>query len=736
MFEFVNYTYSGLLSIIAALIGLACPLIIDKIEGIDRRYHSTLLARRFMQESSFAWFAILMAFNIIAAIVVPFVMDHSSFGRTCILVQSGLMVALIASLFVLFYDMLLYVDPQKLQVRILEDFHKAKKEKNKKDTIKYFYQWVDLVPVILSSSDDNFAQSVYNEWEDCVKEYYDKREGQREFDDYFLIGLTRINENLCKSERRLISINNGNGIVDSLLYLDMEIPEKHYAYLWKNLLLQVYYDRDELLFTYWATASQHSMFLKEKEEEGWRFLEFNIFFVAMLLQQKKHELVKKMLTYTNSKPETYPLVPSTMSEILSAFVKINKRSDEPGMPYYYESKFSIPSMQGINDGRIVGAAYSYLALLMYRVYTLVWYYGEDYALNTGMYTRGKYLSELSQWETAIQILKCWLEAVGKNEELLRVVNYTDELIPTLSEKSHNHIPSPDEIVRDLEEMTEKAKKDTKAHQPLDEEQKESTCNEAVQILRNAMQPYRPLMRGSDVEGEKKYFNCSQTMPFPREAFLKNPSVSHVDIGETMSFAAINTFISTFGYVMYRTKRRMAYTISMDDLLEAIDALKLNSQYVILSVGMYWDYVAAKNAELKKIGESELEYRGVKIFNLPCNNRLFDRMLYVMPKEDMPSIISMKPTSDQVKKYHLDQNDKEYEIWTSILDIKEYAELKEDAEKKGVDVNQNVLFTMGWQPMMKIKEDIIMIAIRVWTKLRDAGNPDAVSDVQPINKKNE
>ena len=61
MFEFVNYTYSGLLSIIAALMGLACPLIINKIEGIDRRYHSTLLARRFMQESSFAWFAILMA---------------------------------------------------------------------------------------------------------------------------------------------------------------------------------------------------------------------------------------------------------------------------------------------------------------------------------------------------------------------------------------------------------------------------------------------------------------------------------------------------------------------------------------------------------------------------------------------------------------------------------------------------------------------------------------------------
>ena len=181
---------------------------------------------------------------------------------------------------------------------------------------------------------------------------------------------------------------------------------------------------------------------------------------------------------------------------------------------------------------------------------------------------------------------------------------------------------------------------------------------------------------------------------------------------------------------------MAYTISMDDILEAIDALKLNSQYVILSVGMYWDYVAAKNAELKKTGESELEYRGVTIYNLPCNNRLFDRMLYVMPKEDMPSIISMQPTSDQVEKYHLEPKDKEYEVWTSILDIKEYSELKEDAEKKGVEVNQNVLFTMGWQPMMKIKEDINMIAIRVWTKLRDAGNPDAVSDVQPINKKHE
>lgn len=734
MFDFVNYTYSGLLSIIAALIGLACPLVIGRIEAIDKRYHSTLLAKRFIKEPSFVVFPVLIIINIALAIIVPFLLDGSKYGRWWILLQSAMMTLLLASLLWLFVDMLLYMSPKELQERILSKFFKAKKA-GKKEAEKYFNQWVEIVPILLSSADDNIAQSVYDAWNKCVMSYYIKEHKWQEFDDYFLVGLTRINESLCKSERRLMSVNNGNGIVNSLQYLDMPMPEKYYRYLWKNLLLQVYYNRDEWLLSFWSTASQrYQLFMKDcDKKEKWQFFEFNIFFVAMLLQQNKYELVKKLLTYTNSKPETYPLVPSTMGEILETITTIYKKSEQPVF-YYYEAKYPMPDMQGINDGRILGAAYMYLALLMYRVYTLVWYYGEDVALHTGMYIRGKYLNELEIWGRTIQVLKYWLKVINKNEELLSVVNFKEDIIRTRSEENHSHIPTPEEIVKDLEEMTERAKEDTKKHQPLDAGKIEASYKEAVRIISNALLPYKPLIEREDFDGEEQTLDCSQTMPFPREAYLKNPSVSHANIEETMTYPSINKFMNEISRTLFTTKRRKSYTISIDNIVQAIKSLKLGKKYVILSNGVNWDYIAERCVDVIKIGEDRWQCNEVEIYELPCYQRVFERMLYVIRKEDIPFIQFKSPLLEQKEKYHLLQKDSDYEIWASILDLKEYPDLHERVQSFGVQIDKNVLYTIGWQPVLKTRKGMEVTTIHVWYKLYDEGNPDDVNSVEAIDKK--
>ena len=43
MFDFTNYTYSGMLSIVAAVFGIAYPQINASIERIDDKYGSSLL---------------------------------------------------------------------------------------------------------------------------------------------------------------------------------------------------------------------------------------------------------------------------------------------------------------------------------------------------------------------------------------------------------------------------------------------------------------------------------------------------------------------------------------------------------------------------------------------------------------------------------------------------------------------------------------------------------------------
>ena len=741
MFEFVNYTYSGLISIIATLIGLAIPLIISRIEAIDKRYHSTLLTSRFIEGPAFMSFACITAINLVCSLLIPYLLDESELGRWYIFVQSGLTAILYASLLVLFYDMLLYTDRQKLQEQILADYHQAEKNRDEAKKEKYFNQWVDLVPEVLKSSDDRVAQSVYDEWEKIVITYYKNQASKKEFDEYFLVGLTRINENICQSKRRLMSISNGNPIVNSLLYLDMPMSEKHYGYLWKNLLLQVYYNRDEWLMAYWGAATQrYQLFVEQKKDlqnEKWDFLEFNIFFVAMLLQQNKYDLVKQILSYTRTLPESYPLVPSTISEIFTTFNRIYRTSEEPGRFMYYESRFYMPNMYGINDGKILGAAYSYLALLMYRVYTLHWNYGVDFALSAGLSSRSLYLSDVRQWEETLHILKYWLKILKeeKNKPLMEVVNYGDDTISNLSQDG-KQIPNPDDIIQVAENIIQKAKENIKANQPLSKNIIRSLNEEIVRIMHNSMEAFAPLINTKQrlKDSKEESLNCSVSQPYPRAAFLDKPDVSYVNIDETITFSAINTFLFEIGRRLYMTRRSNAYTISYDKIPDAIRKLKLGERYVILSVGFSLTNLAFEDKNVEEINQETWKIGKTMIYEIPCPNRVFQRMLYVIKKDDLPQLIFRAPNEEMIKKYDLKQLDPVYEIYSSILDLKDHPEMHERVQELGEKIDEHSLLTLGWTPILKVKNDYSVIAIKAWHKLLDVGNPDSIEDVKAVKKR--
>lgn len=53
MFDFANYTYSGMLSIVSAVFGITYPLISSSIERIDEKYGSSMLTSRFSKEFHF-----------------------------------------------------------------------------------------------------------------------------------------------------------------------------------------------------------------------------------------------------------------------------------------------------------------------------------------------------------------------------------------------------------------------------------------------------------------------------------------------------------------------------------------------------------------------------------------------------------------------------------------------------------------------------------------------------------
>ena len=81
MFDFVNYTYSGVLAVLSTLFGLSYPLILSCIEKIDSKFHSTKLSARFFEEKDYAIFKYILIANLLIAVLFPFLMDGNLHSR-------------------------------------------------------------------------------------------------------------------------------------------------------------------------------------------------------------------------------------------------------------------------------------------------------------------------------------------------------------------------------------------------------------------------------------------------------------------------------------------------------------------------------------------------------------------------------------------------------------------------------------------------------------------------------
>lgn len=99
MFDFINYTYSGMLSIVAAVFGIAYPHINNSIIQVDEKFHSTMITNRFKEKKIFSAFKFILIINLICIVLIPFLMDMSTHCYIFITIQTIATVALIFSFF-------------------------------------------------------------------------------------------------------------------------------------------------------------------------------------------------------------------------------------------------------------------------------------------------------------------------------------------------------------------------------------------------------------------------------------------------------------------------------------------------------------------------------------------------------------------------------------------------------------------------------------------------------------
>lgn len=757
MFDFPNYAYSAILSILSMLFGLSYPLVIGCIEKIDNKYKSTILSERFLRELCFKWFKFLLVLNLIAAVLFPFIMDGNEHNRLIIGIQCVLVTILVSCAFTLFSRIIAYYNPSTLQGLIVVDFKRAQNRGNKDGESRYFTQFIDLAPVLLSSADDNQVQSVYKFTTEYVTKKYKECKGEEcVFDQYYYEGISRINESLCKGERKPVSVNNGNSLLTSLIFHNTIVSDTSYRYLWRNLRIQLFYGRDEWIMEYWKAAVQKFSLLMRKidpysinentekpytqeeitanKKHRVDYMEFHIMLCAMLLQEKKYDLLSQLLAFTNSEPPSYPLVPSSISEIVAIFNQLNNYGRST--PFYFESKYQMPKMHGITDGKIIGAANRYLALLAYRIYAIRWSYGSDTVLSAGGLPNT--LSELNNLKESLETLKRWLIQLSSNQEILDVVFIKDiaSAMEAKNEEGFPDIKSPTEIADEMIEEINTRMEHLRKTQSLNEEKVIGAEGEVRTIIMRGMAGYGDLL-GRRFKQDRCYnLNSSVSMPFPNTAFIDDPDIGHAGISECMGQYLLHNFHHMFASGFFQEHSVPDYRISSEFLFDALDKLSLDDSHYIVAFGIYFDYFLNITEGLIKENDRQYTYKGIKILSLDCPTDYFSQLVYVMKFDDRPFLDFGEPSDEDLKKLELKKYDDLYGLWMSIIKVIDKPEILEEPLKSdlGDSADKHSLFTAIWAPKLFFKpEKYEIVSMKVKYRTMDEGEYESIDVIKPFSK---
>jgi hypothetical protein len=201
----------------------------------------------------------------------------------------------------------------------------------------------------------------------------------------------------------------------------------------------------------------------------------------------------------------------------------------------------------------------------------------------------------------------------------------------------------------------------------------------------------------------------------------------VDIDNIMAQMSFQQFIFEVNKLFMLHTHGISYRISRDELENAFNRLNLTNDYIIFSFGNNLENM------FEKTQDGVLKYGNTLIYELPTYQRMLERMLYVIKKEDILNVRFEKPNQKLIDTYQLKCVDEYFQIWTSLLKLKDFPELKpKETTEKNLD--QSSLLTVGWQPSIIFKSDIKVVKIKIWYRFLDEGNPDDINSIKPFKRK--
>lgn len=530
-----------------------------------------------------------------------------------------------------------------------------------------------------------------------------------------------------------------------------EISEETYSWMWRNLLLSIQYQQDDLVMNHWTTCHQYYTYnlnyihkkydrtlgtlqvsnqeaVDKRLTERQRFIEFHYALGGLLMYRERYSCIKRIFNHTQSQPPKYELLPESMFEIFKFYSDVR---DPYELNYTWIShRYSFPETSGINSDSVTKKwIMSYMAVLFLRQYTIIPYLITMKPLDfpTVPTTQG----EIKQWIEGLDFFRKLVSEHLQNSLLLKTLNFD---FITQEWCNENQKPYPLTFIDNFKLNLEQAYKANAETLPISAEKVSEFENSTKEIIESTLIELQKINNSTEIkesDTDKWYVNGQQMLQ-DKDAFSENPEVHHINFESFLSSVVSRRLKEgigeTFGY-----KKSKSFLLKPEDFFKAVDNLGIDENYIIVNFGINLDFYIN---HLKVSELSTIKYKRTDIYSLASSYYVRDS-LFILKKSDLPDITTRPIDKDIITKYTLKKISDTLNLYSSVIDLNKTSEeiFNENKHDKSDDeLKKSVLLSVIISTEIKWKKNIEVVQLRQYSEFFQDGVPNKLDDVKSINDK--
>lgn len=718
----MNYIIEICVAIDIAILGIAYPILVDKISNIGTKYKSEYLPNvfdsEFPQNKTFSKISIFQLVLIVT--VSSFILKIFSFKpldcfKEIPLIENSadILIFILTSFltFSFFYWLnmiMLYQGKASELLKYLINKYKNQKEENQSKT--YLLKTINDFTIYAIENQDIHLQASLLEFYSSLfinyKEKINSEEGTIYPNDLYNITNEIITTSIENKNKKLKALEHraSSGIWligESFKY--NKISKETYTWLWRNIVSSS--NHKELISNYWSSSSQYFDYslsrirpeydgktiinqdeIDKIDNERKRFLELNFALGGLLYYQSNFSTLKYILTFSQSQPPSYPLLPQTMDEIFYWFDHFSNEFKNFGDPIEY--KYYFPEIDNLGISRNINHNIClYIAILFVRQFTQQKIY---------VYQNFKIFHNLTD---DLQDLYSYNDRLSYFENCIKNIITNKELINTL-----NYNLNEEDILETFNKLKESIKEKidlTKLNANLSKEKIELFNETTVSTITAAFDKYKVIENNTNFSNVDNNIISSingELIVTSKSSFTDN-DIPNMNFDSIYSEHIANNKIQYYlpnTFLLAKTDR---YLIERKQLIEGIEKIiKDSKDKIIISIRPSYDSnELIKNSKYKDI-----------LINIPSANNRMDDTFFILDKKYLPKFESKNLSKEEIEKFKLNLLDDKYKLYSNVIDInlaenialKEEYITDEDKELK-VLILISFIFLIKWRKDRKI-----------------------------------